>query len=348
MSDDRGSRTFLPVRKLQVSVILLVAVVLASCAAPPSRVQSQAARNREQLLSELLDVVDAFSSRLDQAYLSEAVRNGSPRSLARLAVMRNGATANARAMVLGEDPGRGLVDLYIWSRVADAACRSRARIYPNEFTDICDGTYGVLVTRTSELAERWMPEDRRARIDAAVNGFLQKHPDLLSAGLFRLIDLEDRTGIDLGADDPVEDSMFASVTEATRELEATRITAQQMLWMLSRMPTSVGWEVQGQVDLTLTSDQVTGGLQSLDQLVQRLEAVQLRMDGLSKSVDGLGSATGSLAEDFSGQGRFEGLVRRTLLVLGGVLVVVVAAATAGALLVVRRWREPRRGKSPRA
>jgi len=181
-----------------------------------------------------------------------------------------------------------------------------------------------------------------------VASFLQKHPDMLSAGLFRLIDLEDRTGIDLGADDPVEDSMFASVTEATRELEATRITAQQMLWMLSRMPTSVGWEVQGQIDLTLTSDQVSGGLQSLDQLVQRLEAVQTRMDGLSKSLDGLGSATGSLAEDFSGKGRFEGIVRRTLLLLGAVLVAVVAAATAGALLVVRRWRAPRRETSARS
>lgn len=346
--ESRGSRTLRDVRTPQVIMALLTAVMTASCAAPPPRVQSEAARNREQLLSELLDVVDAFSSRLDQAYMSEAVRKDSPRNLARLAVMRNGATANARAMVLGEDPGRGLVDLYIWSRVADAACRSRIRLYPDDFDDICDNTYGVLVMRTSELAEKWMPHDRRARIDSAVNSFLQKHPDLLSAGLFRLIDLEDRTGIDLGADDPVEDSMFASVTEATRELEATRITAQQMLWMLSRMPTSVGWEVQGQIDLTLTSDQVTNGLQSLDQLVQRLEAVQSRMDVLSKSVDGLGSAVGSLAEDLSGKGRVEGIVRRTLLLLGAVLVAVVAAATVGAMLVVRRWRAPRREASARS
>ena len=328
-------------RKLRHGLIALVTLV-AACASNPPHVWTQADRNRLQLSDELLDAVDAFSSRLEAVFIDAVLRKETPRRIALLAVVRNEATSNARAMVLGEDPGRDLVDLYVWSKVAVAGCRNKARLAPELFCDICDATYVSLETRATLLVRKWLQPARIARIDAAVDAFLKKHPDLNAAGLFRLIDLEDRTGIDLGADDGLQDdSMFASVNEATRALEATRITAQQMVWLVSRMPTAIGWEAQGQLDMALSSDEVTAALGNLDRL-------NARMESLSSAVGSLQSATGQLGEDLKGQGRLEGLVRRTLLLLGVVLLVVVAAATAGALLVVRRWREPRRQASARS
>lgn len=335
------------VRLARVILLGATATFAVSCAAPPPKAQSDAQHNRLQLSSELLDVVDAFSSRLEQAYTRLAFASGPPRQLAILALVRNEATANARAMVLGDDPGRNLVDLYVWSRVAAEACRKRAAIRPDAFCDICESTYAVLVTRTDELARKWLPAEQIARIDTAVSTFLTGHPDLATAGLFRLIDLEDRTGIDLGADQPEDDTMFASVTEASRQLEATRITAQQMVWLVSRLPTAAGWEAQAQIDMALTGDQVKAAQKSLDDLVQRMEEAGRRLDALSSSVGSLGEATGDLDADLGGGNSVESLVRRTLLLLGGVLLVVVAAATAGALLVVRRWREPRKPTSAR-
>jgi hypothetical protein len=328
-------------RTLRQGLIVLLTLV-AGCASNPSRVWTQADRNRLELSGELLDAVDAFSSRLEAAFLDAVLRKETPRRIAILAVVRNEATANARAMVLGEDPGRDLVDLYVWAKVALAGCRNKSRLAPELFCDICDATYVSLEARTSVLAGKWLQPARISRIDAAVDAFLKEHPNLNSAGLFRLIDLEDRTGIDLGADDSEEDEgMFASVNEATRAIEATRITAQQMVWLVSRMPTAIGWETQGQLDMALSSDEVTAALGNLERLNARMEA-------LARSVDGLQSSTGELGEDLKGQGRLEGLVRRTLLLLGAVLLVVVAAATAGALLVVQRWRKPRRQASARS
>lgn len=334
-------------RPLKIILTGVLTVLAVSCASAPPHIQNDARRNRVQLSMELLDVVDAFSSRLEQQYAHQAVVGGPPRQMAITALIRNEATANARAMVLGDDSGRNLVDLYVWSRVAWEACRTRVRLHPEAFCDLCDATYGVLADRTATLARKWLPEAQVQRVESAVQTFLGGHPDMVTTGLFRLIDLEDRTGIDLGADDPEDDSMFASVTEATRQLEATRITAQQMIWLLSRMPTAVGWEAQAQIDMALTSDQVNAAKKSLDDLVLRMEAAGTRLDALSRSVQGLGDATGELGIDLEGGNRLESLIRRTLLLLGGVLLVIVVAATVGASMVVRRWREPRRGSSPR-
>ncbi|MFM7808846.1 MAG: hypothetical protein ACKPEA_13125, partial [Planctomycetota bacterium] len=244
--------------------------------------------------------------------------------------VRNEVVANMRAIALGGDPGRDLVDMYVWSRMAPEVFQHVLQSRPGLVPDIRAEAYEPIKLRVRKLAEQWIQPARLARIDAAIDEFLPKHQDMDTAALFRMVDLKDR--LDPNAQEmealQTDDSMFSPVNEATRELERTRITAQQMLWMLARMPTAAGWEAQAQVDLALTSEE-------LQSVREHVAGLQTRVGDLSKSIDALGS-------DVGGDEGLRGVLRQALVTGGLIMFGLVIAGTAGALLVVRAMRAPRR------
>lgn len=324
-----ASRTF-PSRMLRKAIVLALAMtgpvaVVAGCAAPPPRVDARA-RDRVALSAELLDIADLGASRFQSMFLKYATSNTPRDQVARLALVRNEAVANMRTIALGNDPGRDLIDMYVWSRVATHVCHHRNVVLANLIPDICGETYEPIRLRVQQVAKEWIAPDRLARIDLAIDTFLDKHPDMMTAALFRMVDLKERLD---PAVQPTEvfqpdDSMFSPVTDAARQLEQTRITAQQMLWMLARMPTAAGWEAQAEVALALTSEEVKA-------LQADMSALERHVGELSSSVDALGSTLG-------GDAGLRGVMREAFERGGLVMFGLVVAGTVGALLVVRAAR----------
>lgn len=320
--------------------MVFVLLVSAACAAPHARPPNGADRSRADLSESLLDLADLCISRYQAAYMNAALAAEDPRRLAVLALGRNEAAMNMRALALGPDPGRDLVDLYVWSRVAEVACRNRTRLRPDVFVDVCDEVYAPAHERVSALAREWISPEKMARIDAAVDGFLKDHPDIPTASLLRLVDLDDRRDSLGDSSEDLEDlhdadDMFAPVSEATRQIEQTRITGQQMVWLLSRSPTTMGWEVQAQVDLALAGPTVTAGLADLRRGAEDLERV-------SDSVGRLSESIGGLSQRVSGDDGLSGLARESILLAGLMTLAMIVAATIGALVVVHRMHHLRR------
>ena len=323
------SRTF-GRRMVRATIVSMTAwtclAAAAGCASPTQRVDARA-RDRLELSAQLLDIADLGASRMQTTFLKYATTAGvPPEQVARLALVRNEVVGNMRSIALGDDPGRDLVDMYVWSRLARNVCRHRVRTQPGLVPDICDETQEPIGRRIDEVAREWIAADRLARIDAAVDAYLAKHPDLLSAALFRMVDLKERTdpGDMTEAAYAVDDSMFSPVNDAARQLEQTRITAQQMLWLLARIPTAAGWEAQAQVGLALTSSEMVSLRADLGDLQRNLGEV-------SRSVGGLGAGLG-------GEAGLRGVLREALLTGGLMLFGLILAATAGGLLVARTLR----------
>jgi hypothetical protein len=323
--------------------LVALALVLPACASSQRTAITQQQRTRAELSEDLLDLADLSISRFEAVYLKAVMQEAGSRRLAILAVTRNEVTMNVRAMVLGDNPGRNLVDLYVWSRISMVACENRERMIPRLFghdeqgVSVCEEAFAPLARRINALARDWIEPDRMQRIDAAIDAFLKKNPDVQTATLLRLVDLEDRRhteGITPGEYAALQDAdegMFTPVNDATRELEQTRITGQQMLWLLSRMPTAAGWEVQAQVEVALTSPEVVTGFADLQRGASGLGQVQERLTGLSGSID-------QLSERVGGQAGLRGLLREGI-VLGVIAaLVVIVAATLAALIVTRRMR----------
>lgn len=323
------SRTFR--RSMVRAVIVRVAAwaglmaVAVGCAAPTPKTD-QGARDRVELSAQLLDVADLGASRFQSAFVRCATSDAPRVQVAKLAFVRNEAVANMRSIALGGDPGRDLVDLYVWSRIAPEVFRKVVQSHPGLIPDISAETYVPIGRRVRKLAEEWIEPDRLTRIDAAIESFLAQHQDMTTTALFRLVDLKDRLDPSLQDSAALEpdDSMFSPVNDATRELERTRITAQQLLWMLARVPTAAGWEAQAQVDLALTSPE-------LQSIRTHISDLQQRVGDLSKSIDALGSGPG-------GDTGLRGVMRDALVRGGLILFALVVAGTVGALLVVRAAR----------
>lgn len=320
--------------------ISMASIALIGCAAERSAPSEKLERTREELAQSLLDLADLYISRFETAYLKAVFEGVEPRKLAVLARTRNEVGMNVRAIALGDDPGRDLVDLYVWSRVALVACQNRARLMPQLCLDNCEDTYAPVGERVKTLARTWIDPTKMKRIDDAVDLFLKQHPDIPTATLLRLVDLEDRRDT-LGVSreeletlqDP--DDMFAPVNEATRQIEQTRITGQQMVWLLARMPTAAGWEIQTQVDQTLSNPVTAAALADLHAGSQDLARMPVSLGQLSSAIDTLAGRAG-------GADGLRGITRDAILLGGLIALAVIAAATIGALVVVHRMHHLRR------
>lgn len=320
--------------------IPLTSIALVACASQHATPMASFERTREELAQALLDLADLTISRFEAAYLDAAFANVEPRKLAVLAMTRNEVAMNVRAIALGDDPGRDLVDLYVWSRVSQVACRNRLKKAPEVFVDICEDTYGPVCERIQVLARKWIDSAKMARIDAAVDKFLSEHPDVVTATLLRLVDLDDRRNT-LGLSreelenlqDP--DDMFAPVNEANRQIEQTRITGQQMVWLLARMPTAAGWEIKAQLDLAVSGPPLSDAFANLGRGSGELGRVPKSLGDLAATIETLSSRVG-------GSDGLRGVTRDAILLGGLIALAVIAAATIGALVVVHRMHHLRR------
>lgn len=309
-------------------------------------------RDAVELSGRLLDTADYVASKFQEAYVAGFAAKIPARQLAAIAVIRNEATANARALVLGPDPEGDLVDLYVWTRVALKSCENRStRI--DEFKNFdCARTYGAVAEHVRELAVAYLSPDRLARIDLAVQTFFDSHPDLLMASLFRLNDLADQTGTRVEVLEAGGDDMFSSLNDTARQLQQTRLLGQQVLWLVSRTSTMVGWEAQTAIAVTMESERVLSVDRSMSQIGPGLDSHAKALDALAKSVasqqrgledvatslHALGERIDGLAKHVPETVALHQVVRESILLAGAVLLALVGVATACAWFVLRHRR----------
>jgi len=309
-------------------------------------------RDAVELSGRLLDAADFVASKFQEAYVRAFAAKIPARQLAAIAVIRNEATANARAIVLGPDPEGDLVDLYVWTCVALRSCENRSKQI-DEFKDFdCARTYGAVAEHVHDLAVAYLSPDRLARIDLAVQNFFDTHPDLLMASLFRLTDLADQTGTRVEVFKPGGNDMFSSLNDTARQLQQTRLLGQQVLWLVSRTSTMVGWEAQTAIAITMESDRVLSidhGLSQIgpglnahatavETLANNVASQQRALDALSSSLREVAARVDGLATRVPEPVAFRDVVRESILLAGLVLLALVGAAAACAWFVLRHRR----------
>lgn len=327
-------------------------LLIAACTGGGGRTESSPARDLVELSGDLLDVADLVASKFQQSYVKAFAADAPPRELAAIAVTRNEATANARAMVLGPDPQGDLVDLYVWSRVALHCCRNRQTNLADYKNCDCEQTFGAVAETVHELAVVWMPPEQLKRVESAVQSFLSEHPDMLTAGLFRLADLADQTGTRIEVLRPSGGDMFSSLNDTAQQLQRTRLLGQQALWLMSRMSTMAGWEAQTAVAVAMENDRLRAmgeslgrigpGLQVQAETVDRLAAGVVTqghsVDALSASIRELSQRVDAVAKAVPDGDGVRSLLREAMLLGGAVVLTAVGSGGAVAWWLLRHRR----------
>lgn len=327
-----------------LAILAAASTLLAAACSSPQRAPDEGQKLRLELAANLLDVADVgmtlFSAEVTKSYIEG---EASDRYLV-VQRTRNTAVNNLRALALGPDPTGALVDLYVWVRLAEQACanRNRAMVMLHERPYDCAGTYGEIRRRIDQLMETgyggkpvYKPGDRE-RLDSIVADFQRKHPDLLSAGLFRIDDLREYSGTRLEVIAQAPPAMLSPVEDARAEIERARLVAAQMVWLASRLPTAAGWEAETITDEVLFSKEVSTALQSARNIEKRLDETRATLatvtsaaSELSKSVDTLGNQVGEVAAARE-------VLRNGFWTIGGIALAALAALVLLGAIIARR------------
>lgn len=333
--------------------------LVVGCASSPPQGAEHDLRSTVRLSARLMDASDSAATAFDNQVTEALLTDTDPKDLASLMTSRALSTAIIRAIVLGADPAGALVDLYVYSDLALWACENRMAMKVGFKLIPCQSTYGVLRKEAVALAKEYMSKEQIARVDAAIAKFKADHPNQLAIGLVRLSDLEGESGTTAIVLSEVAPSMFSPVTDAARQLQETRLLGYQALWLMSRLPTAMGWQIEASMYLGLASKPVSdlqsstgriatgleGSSTSLESMTavhrilnDQLQALQSRISQLESSLSskaGLGedlydvsSSIDTLAGEASNLTGAERLVDRTVRTAAMIGVGLIALATA--------------------
>jgi hypothetical protein len=294
---------------------LSATVTLAGCTgAPQTSTEMAQLRSSVQLSARLLDASDTTSAAFDRIVNKALMESAPPRELYSYMLTRAEATANVRALALGADPAGALVDLYVFSKLALWACENRTRLHPEIALTPCESTYGVLRDEVTLIAREYMTRDKLARVDAAIDAWTKAHPERMVVGLFRLSDLAESSGTAPLVLEQVAPSMFSPVTEAAQQLQEARLLGYQALWLASRLPMSLAWQLDATIYGAISSDPAAKAISNVESLSRNISgahevferlsasnkalstqaaALGDRVEALEKSVASLGTALGS-------------------------------------------------------
>lgn len=338
--------------------LLSVAATLAplGCAAPPSRSagETQKLRTATELSARLLDISDFATASFELEVTRCAFEGATQQQLSAMELTRNSATSNIRSLALGSDPAGALVDMYVYIGLAAWSCENRATARSELLVLDCSRTYGAVKDRVQSVADEIMTPKQRQELDALIDDFKTAHPNRLSIGLMRLTELARLSGNKVRILEAAAPDMLSPVTDAARQLEQARLLGNRVIWLLSRLPTSAGWEAQTVVRTALESDEVEHALQHADRLGDRLDAARAalgaldgRVQQLGSQVDGLGKGVDSLGAELRSMQGARSIAHEAML-----LVTALAVALAVVVVVAARWlarsiaRHPQGADSP--
>ena len=299
---------------------------------------------RLELSANLLDVADVgmtlFAAEVMKSYAAQ--EPGEVHLQKQL--IRNTAVNNLRALALGQDPTGALVDLYVWVRLAEQACANRnhafAALHDHPYN--CAGTYGELKRRIDELMETGFngkpvySAELRSQLDRIVADFQATHPDLISAGLFRIDDLRDYSGSRMQVIAQAPTAMLSPVEDARAEIERARLVAAQMVWLASRLPTAAGWEAQTVMDELRQGEEIQTALASAASIDGRLRETQATLTTVAASASDLATSVEVLGDRIGEVAKAREVLRDGLWLIAGFAAALLVALIVLGAIVSRR------------
>ncbi|MBU3729317.1 MAG: hypothetical protein FGM37_08750 [Phycisphaerales bacterium] len=291
------ARTGTMPRRAPILRIAMAASALAGCAGAPQPAANVAEiRSSVQLSARLLDASDTTSAAFDRIVNKALMESASPRELYSYMLTRAEATANVRALALGADPAGALVDLYVFSRLAVWACENRIRLHPEIALTPCGSTYGVLREEVAQVAREYMTPEKLARVDGAIEAWMKAHPDRMVIGLIRLSDLSETSGTAPVVLEQVAPSMFSPVTEAAQQLQEARLLGYQALWLASRLPMSLAWQLDATIYGAISSDPAARAISNVESLSDGIAGAHEVFQNLAASNSALSAQAAALGD----------------------------------------------------
>ena len=340
----RCAATLHGVKHRRYLLAALASVTIAGCQAEAHRTDDREnLRQRLALSQRLLEIADEAHSTTEQALVQAQLQKDSPTHIAVAERTHTHVSTLVRSLALTQSPEQSIVRLYVWVRLAEWACHNRVEADPVLVPDNCDLVFPALRQHIDSLAAKVIDADALSHLDGIVTRYQERHPKQLSIGMMRIDDLADHLPAEQMILERAAPTMFSPVSDAARELEQTRLLGSQLVWLMARMPTTLGDEIEATARVLLESDRVReayGGLEhasaqfanagtAMRDLTSANEQLATRVDALVNSVEGINGSVANLDSP-------RDLINRALIGGGVIAFASVAGAVGGAMIVLRR------------
>jgi hypothetical protein len=321
--------------RTRIAATLAAVAAVAGCAATAKDgpgYDKAALRKDVALATKLMDLADLASAEARMQYVRLLVQRAPDLELAAIAKLQAGIGSVTRAMALDPSPMQGLVQMYIWGRMAPFACENRKRAMPEAAPFSCDDVYGRVADQVSALAKAELGDARLAELDRMIAAYQAANPGLLHVGLLRIDDIaSSQSQVDLVLPS-AEESMLSPVADAAHQIEHARLLGAQVLWLAARLPGSMADEFEGSARLLAQTETARHALADLDALGPHMSATADNLKVNAEAQRELASQIAVLAQDVRGAAA---RADRALAIVVGALAVAAGIAV-GWMLRARR------------
>lgn len=334
---------------LTVKLARLIPAALAVAAVTACRMDDRTADDRENLrqrlaLSQrLLEIADEAHSSTDQTVVQALLEKDSPEHLASAQRMHSHVSTIVRSLALTQSPEQSIVRMYVWVRLAEWACHNRVEANPELVPDNCSSIFPSLRQHIDSVAMKVIDAEKLRHLDGLVERYQERHPKQLTIGLMRIDDMADHLPAEQMILERAAPTMFSPVSDAAREIEQTRILGGQLVWLMARMPTTVGDEVDSSLRGILESQRIHQVFEGAAQASEKLSNAGRILQELAHANENLTTNIGTLATAIDGIGGSvakidapRDLINRALIGGGVIAFASVAGAVGGAMIVLRR------------
>jgi len=202
--------------------------------------------NQAQLQALVMGMADTFGGGTMQASLAlEAhVMQPSDRVIAH-GVKYLGVTA-AMTIAAGPSPEAALIDLLVLARMQPVGVERRLSL-PDvgpglaEYAPQCISFLRTVEKLVWKDAERILTPEQQEKLRSVIDAWLAEHPKLIAVYYVRLSDFTDLRNPRHAT---VVKGLLADVGNATRAVDDVRLLGERALWLGSRMPLAVGFQVE--------------------------------------------------------------------------------------------------------
>jgi len=289
-----------PAVRMRIAAALAAIAAVAGCAAPARDTpgyDKAALRKEAALATKLMALSDLASADARMQYVRLLVQRAPDFEVAAIAKQQAGIASVTRAMALEPSPVQGLVQMYIWARVARFACENRKQVRPETVPFSCDDIYGPVADQLAALAKAELGDVRLAELDRMIAAYQAANPGLLFVGLLRIDDIaSSKSEVDLVLP-PADESMLSPVTDAAHQIEQARILGAQVLWLAARLPGSMADELEGSARVLAQTEAAQRALADLHGLGPTMAATADNLRVNAEAQRELASQISVLAQD---------------------------------------------------
>ena len=300
-----------PATCMSLLLVLVLVIPTSSCALNQKSKEAEPGQMTTlQLQSELMNFADRFSTILGRAGADYKLRAPTPEARVKVLSDLVQSVTSAFSIAAEPNPEIALLDMVVLTTLGRVIYEEHWRPKEGDSVDVIINAFRKLEADVSQIAQRVLSEEEQAELRSLIYEWRENNPGEFNFEYLRFSDFAKERSQSTLAKAVESGGVFASIQEATTEVEKTRLLAERSMYLATRMPLLTGHVVDVWLSQWIMNPEVTEVLTDLHAISESSKylastadqlpvvAQQVRKAGIDHFMDRLSEERKSTMQDF--------------------------------------------------